>query len=124
MKYVYLTIIKYICLFYLGIPQKCTFTLSFCTVYIRVDQIFRLSCLRRHVLGWVKKRVCRNINFFLSAPSCSAGLPKFLRVLNRTPNFFVRNRLCLVSKDLYFDADSNKIDMAQSKNAANWSKIE
>ena len=54
---------------------------------IRVDQIFRLSCLRRHVLGWVKKRVRRNI-IFLSAPSCSTGLPKFLRVLNRTPNFF------------------------------------
>ena len=54
----------------------------------RVDQIFRLSCLSRHVLGWVKKRVRRNTNFFLSAPLCSAGLPKFLRVLNRTPNFF------------------------------------
>ena len=76
------------------------------------------------MLGWVKKRVRRNIIFFLSAPSCSAGLPKFLRVLNRTPNFFVRNRSCLVSKDLYFDADSNKIDMAQSKNAPNQSKIE
>ena len=93
-------------------------------LHSRVDQIFRLSCLRQHVLGWVKKRVRRNINFFLSAPSCSAGLPKFLRVLNRTPNFFVRNRSCLVSKDSYFDADSNKIDMAQSKNAPNWSKIE
>ena len=38
--------------------------------------------------------------------------------------FFVRNRSCLVSKDSYFDADSNKIDMAQSKNAPNQSKIE
>ena len=38
--------------------------------------------------------------------------------------FSVRNRSCLVSKDLYFDADSNKIDMAQSKNAPNQSKIE
>ena len=92
-------------------------------MYSRVDQIFRFSCLRRHVLGWVKKRVRRNI-IFLSAPSCSTGLPKFLRVLNRTPNFCVTNRSCLVSKDSYFDADSNKIDMAQSKNAPNQSKIE
>ena len=37
---------------------------------------------------------------------------------------FDRNRSCLVSKDSYFDADSNKIDMAQSKNAPNQSKIE
>ena len=59
-----------------------------CRVHSRVDQIFRLSCLRQHVLGWVKKRVLRNINYFLSSPSCSTGLPKFLRVLNRTPNFF------------------------------------
>ena len=53
----------------------------------RVDQIFRLSCLRRRVLGWVKKIVHRNKKKISSASSCSAGLPKFLRVLNRTPNF-------------------------------------
>ena len=35
--------------------------------YIRVDQIFRLSCLRWHVLGWVKKRLRSYSNFFKCA---------------------------------------------------------
>ena len=57
----------------------CKFQISLCVIYIRVDQIFWLSCLRQHVLGWVKKRVRRNIKKILSAPSCPAGPPKFLK---------------------------------------------
>ena len=43
--------------------QKQNFMLLY-ILYTRVDQIFRLSCLRRHVLGWVKKRLHSYSNFF------------------------------------------------------------
>ena len=74
---------------------KCFFFIGQCHLYTRVDQIFRFSWLRRHVLGWVKKRVRRNIIFFLSVPSCSAGPPKFLRVLNRTSIFLLTEIGCV-----------------------------
>ena len=34
------------------------------TLLHRVDKIFRLSCLKQHVLGWVKKRLRSYINLF------------------------------------------------------------
>ena len=102
----------------------CTVLCIRCVVYIRVDQIFRLSCLRLHVLGWVKKRVRRNMNFFKVRRRVAQVCQSFQECLIGPQIFFVRNRWCLVSKDSYFDADSNKIDIAQSKNAPNQSKIE
>ena len=46
-----------------NVEREMLWWMGWCTVgWIK---FFWLSCLRRHVLGWVKKRVRRNINFFL-----------------------------------------------------------
>ena len=57
-----------------------------CRVHSRVDQIElpQAACAR---MGQ-KKEFVKIFKKNLSAPSCSTGLPKFLRVLNRTPHFF------------------------------------
>ena len=61
-------------LFFLKLERFCPFFKGWCheiliaklekCVSARVDQIFQLSCLRRHVLGWVKKRLHSYSNFF------------------------------------------------------------